>query len=83
MIIAKCVQLNNDGWDSYEELELGKTYEVDYADVDRCHTYVYLKGFSHPFNSVCFDYCKDGKEIDIVEEYIDSYYQKYKRGEQS
>ena len=38
MIIAKCVQLNNDGWDSYEELELGKTYEVDYADVGRCHT---------------------------------------------
>lgn len=82
MIIAKCVQLNNDGWDSYEELELGKTYEVDYADVGRCHTDVYLKGFSHPFNSVCFDYYKDGEEIDIVEEYIDSYYQKYKRGEQ-
>ena len=79
MIIAKCVQLNNGYWDSYEELKLGETYEVDHAEVGRCRTDVYLKGFSRSFNSVCFKYYKDGKEIDIVKEYMHSYYQKYKR----
>lgn len=77
MIIAKCVQLNNGGWDSYAELELGKIYEVDHADVGRCYTDVYLKGMTNPFNSVCFKFYKDGQEIDIVSEYIDSYYRKY------
>lgn len=77
LILAKCVQLNNDGWDSYAELELGGIYEVDHADVDRCHTDVYLKGMTNSFNSVCFKFYKDGQEIDIVREYIDSYYRKY------
>ena len=79
MIIAVCVKLNNSIWDSYAELELGETYEVDYADVDRCHTDIYLKGMTNPFNSVCFKFYKDGQEIDIVKEYIDSYYKKYQR----
>ena len=80
MITAICVKLNNDGWDSYEELELGKTYEVDYAIVDRCRTDVYLKGMPRSYNSVCFRFYKDNKAIDIVEEFKDSYYRKYRFG---
>ena len=73
MITAICVQLNNGYWDSYEELELGKTYEVCFAIVDRCRTDVYLKGMPHSYNSVCFRFYKDNKAIDIVEEFKDSY----------
>jgi hypothetical protein len=70
MITAKCVKLNNSGWDSYKELEFGKTYEVEYADVGGYYTDVYLKGFKKGFNSVCFKFYKDGKEINIVSEFM-------------
>lgn len=63
MIIAKCVR-------SCAELELGRTYEVEYADVGTYYTSVYLKGFKKGFNSVCFEFFKEGKEIDIVSEVL-------------
>ena len=69
MIIAKCIKLDN-----YNELELNKEYEVDYADVERYHTDVYLKDIKGSFNSVYFKFYKDGKEINIVKEFIDSFH---------
>lgn len=70
MIVAKCVNINTSGWNTYPQLELGKVYEVEYVDVGGYYTSVYLMGFQNGFNSVCFEFYKDGKEIDIVSEFI-------------
>lgn len=70
MIIAKCVNINTGPWNDYPQLELGKTYEVKYADVGGHYTDVYLTGFKNGFNSVCFEFYKDGKKIDIVSEFM-------------
>lgn len=70
MIIAKCVNINTGSWNDYPQLELGKTYEVEYADVGGYYTDVYLTGFKNGFNSVCFEFYKDGKEINIVSEFM-------------
>lgn len=70
MITAKCVNINTSGWNTYPELKLGETYEVEYADVGGYYTSVYLKGFKKGFNSVCFEFYKDGKEINIVSEFM-------------
>lgn len=49
---------NNTG--NVEQLEVGKSYDVENVEVHSWHTKYYLCGIDGSFNSVCFD-----KEEDI------------------
>jgi hypothetical protein len=70
MIYAKCIE--NEGPVSKRKypLEIGKMYEVDLIDMGSSSTDILLKGFNDRdskswFNSVCFEFYEDDKEIDI------------------
>ena len=74
MIIAKFVRPDA-ALSEYDRLTaknlliVGAEYVVDSAFVHPWNTNVYLQGFKEAFNSCHFDFFKDGKEIDIVEEF--------------
>ena len=70
MIYAKCIK--NEGPVSKRKypLEISKMYEIDTIDMGSCNTDILLKGFNSKdpkswFNSVCFEFYENGKEIDI------------------
>lgn len=79
MLIARFIHPNSGH--SYDKkicadlLELGKEYEVSSVDMYRFHTNIYLKDFPKAhFNSVNFEFYKDGKLHNI---YKDSEYNPY------
>lgn len=47
-------------------LKHGEEYEVDHIEVFPWYTDVFLKGISGKFNSVQFDFTKDGEPYDPV-----------------
>lgn len=51
-----------------QELKLCCIYEVVNVRIEQSDTFVYLKGYEEPFNSIFFDFYEDGKEIDIYED---------------
>lgn len=53
------------GREPARELKVGAKYAVESVNMGRYYTDIYLYGFSHPFNSVQFDFFEDGKPIDI------------------
>ena len=56
---------NCDGEKAKKFLKIGETYTVDYTDVDRCNTDVYLIEFPNiSFNSVCI--CDDDDKDDTL-----------------
>lgn len=85
--MIKAIYLDEKGYDHDTKqareagLVQGEEYEVDYAEVGGWRSDVFLVGFPNEsiqgtdmgFNSVMFDYFdEDGKEIDIVEVYLQS-----------
>ena len=52
----------------------GWTYEVDRVVMSQSHTSIWLKGYPVPFNSVQFEFYKDGEKHDI---YNDPEYNPY------
>ena len=70
MIYAKCIENEAPVSKRKYPLEIGKKYEVDTIDMGAYHTDILLKGFNSRdskswFNSVCFEFYEDDKEIDI------------------
>lgn len=53
------------GYHPIPELELGKEYIVESVSMDRYFTIIRLEGFATCFNSVNFDFFKDGTPHDI------------------
>lgn len=56
-----------------EILSENKVYKLVDLDIDTWNSEIWLKGFNESFNSVMFKYYKNGKEIDIVEEYKEKF----------
>ena len=52
-----------------ELLEVGKLYDLVDLYIGSSYTDIWLEGFEDSFNSVMFDFYRDGIEIDIVDEY--------------
>lgn len=72
MITAKFTHPEN-GSDLARELSrkyltVGKEYEVVGGEIYTYYSYVYLKGCDKAFNTVQFDFYKDGEPIDIIQE---------------
>ena len=70
MIYAKCIENEAPVSKRKYPLEIGKMYEVDSIDMGSYNTDILLKGFNGRdskswFNSVCFEFYENGKEIDI------------------
>lgn len=65
MIVAKCVNVNTNPYNTYPELELGKEYVVESIEVGRFHSDVKIKGNTKRYNSVCFEYYENGEQINI------------------
>ena len=70
MIYAKCIE--NEGPVSKRKypLEIDKMYEVDSINMGSYNTDILLRGFNDRdpkswFNSVCFKFYENGKEINI------------------
>jgi len=60
-------------------LEAGKEYKVVKIAMSTCYTNIYLEGINGPFNSIEFDFFKDGVRHNI---YRDPEYNPYmRRGE--
>lgn len=64
------------GYRPISELEVGKEYCVVGVSMGVSYTTIWLEGFSGGFNSVNFDFFKDGKPHDI---YKDPNYNPYLR----
>lgn len=65
-----CYPENGTNYDIKESarlLEENQRYEVDYIIVHRFHTDVFLKGFSHNFNSVQFEFFWDDYFVEFDE----------------
>ena len=65
-----CYPENGTDYDIKESarlLEKNKRYEVDYIVVYRSHTDVFLKDFSHDFNSVQFEFFWDDYFVEFDE----------------
>lgn len=56
------------GYNPILELEVGKEYGVAMVSMGGCYTNIWLEGFSRAFNSVNFDFFKDGKPHDIYKD---------------
>lgn len=74
MITAKYTHPNN-GSELNRELSQsllteGAEYEVVYGEIYSYCSYVYFRGCDKAFNTVQFDFYKDGEPIDIVKEKI-------------
>lgn len=69
MLTAKFVRPNAgypyDQEQTSKHLVEGWEYEVEDIMMGQSHTNVFLKGFSCPFNSVAFDFFRDGVPHDI------------------
>ena len=52
-----------------ELLEVGKLYNLEDLCIGSSYTNIWLEGFENSFNSVMFDFYRNGEEIDIVDEY--------------
>ena len=70
MIYAKCIENKEPLSSHVYPLEVGKKYEVDTIDMGSWNTNILLKGFDRRwaknwFNSVCFEFYENDKEIDI------------------
>lgn len=70
MIYAKCIENEAPVSKRKYPLEVGKMYEVDTINMGGSYTDILLKGFDSKyfrnwFNSVCFEFYENGKEIDI------------------
>lgn len=50
-----------------EKLDPEHEYLVTFVEIGGFHTDIYLNGRDEVFNSVCFTFYKDNKEIDIIE----------------
>ena len=66
--------LGTGGYDREREmankiLEVGKLYDLEDLCIGGSYTKIWLEGFEDSFNSVMFDFYRDGEEIDIVDEY--------------
>ena len=72
MITAKFAYPQNghdhDVWAAGELLEPNGIYEVVGGEIHTYYSYVYLKGFDVPFNTVQFEFFKDNQPIDIIKE---------------
>lgn len=66
----------DNGFHQIQELEVGKKYTVSDVSMGGSFTYIYLKEVDGCFNSVNFDFFKDGKPHDI---YADPEYNPYIR----
>ena len=64
------------GYRPITELELGKEYRVVDISMGQSNTSIFLEGYSGGFNSVNFDFFKDGKPHNI---YKDPEYNPYIR----
>lgn len=60
---------------SSKYLTEGGEYEVVGGEIYTYYSYVYLKGFEKAFNTVQFDFYKDGQPINIIEEKIEEWNQ--------
>lgn len=69
MLTAKYVYPENgtshDKERNARHLEVGKEYKVDCVEICRCHTFVFLVGIEAIFNSVNFEFYKDGELYNI------------------
>jgi hypothetical protein len=67
-IFAKATKSENDyNSSAAENLDPEHEYLVTFVEVGGFHTDIYLNGRDETFNSVCFTFYKDNKEIDIIE----------------
>lgn len=66
---AKCIN-NVEPYSNkpYSEIEVGKEYEVEDILMNSCHTTIILKAKPGGYNSVCFEFYKDGKPHDIYKD---------------
>ena len=69
---AVCVN-NFDPWSEVtEDLEIGKTYEVEYALIGRSWTLIGLKEFPDKlFNSILFNFYDNNKPFDIINDFLE------------
>lgn len=58
----------DNGYHPIEELVVGKGYTVSDVSMGGFHTSIYLKEVKGSFNSVNFDFFKDGKPHDIYKD---------------
>jgi len=49
-------------------LKVDEEYELEHVDMGQSHTTVYLRGFSHGFNSVHFTFSENGNSLDIFQD---------------
>lgn len=47
------------------DLVVGDVYHVDFIDMDRWYTDIYIAGKPSPYNSVIFEFYENGDPIDI------------------
>lgn len=77
MLKALCIDNINPWYFDKKEkypIEVGNLYDVDFIDMGRFYTSVYLCGVNQSINSVCLEFYEDGKDVDI---YNDRRYNPY------
>ena len=68
MIKAKCTKRINP-WPEFDTgLTEGVFYDVDYISMGQSSTSVFLVGSAVSYNSLCFKFYEDDKEIDIFQD---------------
>ena len=75
-IIAKF--LGKGGYEKEREiaknlLVVGKIYNLVDLYIGSSYSQIWIKGFEDSFNSVMFEYYRDGVEIDLIDEYAEMF----------
>jgi hypothetical protein len=66
MLQAKCINnIDPRSDEEYKELVVGSFYNVEEVSMGQSNTSIGLYGLRYGFNSVMFEFYKDGKEHDI------------------
>lgn len=74
MLTARCIKSIDPWGDKHTDLTIGKEYKVTQVDMGGSYTSIYLKGMTGVYNSILFEFYKDGKKHNI---YNDPKYNPY------